>query len=158
MEWYGRKPYDCKIKYSWQAIGTSTQTSYSLLQDLLNDTDTKSNMSAYKICNIKYSWQIIGTSTQASLCAINYNDQDYWNGMLLTPTKNYNENNIQIDNNETGCTKLQDHSAKYLEKRLKRYLILNNQQTQTFAEKEVQADTNDYYAKYSWHNLIKQCL
>ncbi|XP_070163260.1 putative leucine-rich repeat-containing protein DDB_G0290503 [Polyergus mexicanus] len=158
MEWYGRKPYNCKIKYSWQAIGTSTQTSYSLLQDLLNDTDTKSNMSTYKICNIKYSWQIIGTSTQASLCTINCNEQDYWNGMSLTPNKNYNGNNVQIDNNETGYTKLQDHSAKYSEKRLKRYLILNNQQTQTFAEKEVQADTNDYYAKYSWHNLIKQYL
>lgn len=154
--WYGRKAYDCKIKYSWQVIGTSTQTSYSLLQDLLDDIDTEGNKSAYKMCNIKYSWQIIGISTQASLH--NYNDQDYWNGMLLTPNKNYKENNIRIDNEKANCTKLQDHSANYSDKRLKRYLILNNQQTQTFAEKEVQADTSDYCAKYSWHNLIKQYL
>lgn len=154
--WYDRKPYDCKIKYSWQVIGTSTQTSHSLLQDLLNDIDIENNKSAYKMCNIKYSWQIIGISTQASLH--NYNDQDYWNGMLLTPNKNYNENNIRIDNKKTDCTKLQDYLVNYSDKRLKRYLILNNQQTQTFAEKEIQADTSDYYAKYSWHNLIKQYL
>lgn len=156
MGWYGKKPYDCKIKYSWQVIGTSTQTSHSLLQDLLNDIDAEDNKSAYKMCNIKYSWQIIGISTQTSLH--NYNDQDYWNGILLMPNKNHNKNNIRIDNKKTDCTKLQDHSANYSEKRLKKYLILNNQQTQTFAEKEVQADTSDYYAKYSWHNLIKQYL
>lgn len=156
IEWYGRKSHNCEIKYSWQVIGTSTQTSYGLLQDLLDDNDTRDNMSAYKMCNVKYSWQIIGISTQASLH--NYNDEDYWNGMLLIPNKNYNENNIQIDNNETGCNKLQDYSAKYSEKKFKRCLILNNQQTQTFAEKEVQADTSDYYAKYSWHNLIKRYL
>lgn len=156
MGWYGRKPYDCKIKYSWQVIGTSTQTSYSLLQDLLDDVDAEGNKSAYKMCNIKYSWQIIGISTQASLH--DYNDQDYWNGMLLTPNKNYNENNVRIDNKKIDYTKLQDHSANYSENRLKRYLILNNQQTQTFAEKEVQADTSDHCAKYSWHNLIKRYL
>lgn len=143
----GRSPYDCKIKYSWQVIGTSTQTSYSLLQDLLNDTSLEGNKSAYKMCSIKYSWQIIGISTQASLH--DCNDPDYWSGMLLTPNKNYNEN--EAGNNETDY-------ARYPEGRLKKYLILNNQQTQTFAEKEVQADATDCYAKYSWHNLIKQYL
>lgn len=148
----GKSPYDCKIKYSWQVIGTSTQTSYSLLQDLLNNTSMEGNKSALNMCSIKYSWQIIGISTQASLH--DYNDPDYWNGMLLTPNKNYNENEA---GNETDHAKLQDH-ARHPEGRLKKYLILNNQQTQTFAEKEVQADATDCYAKYSWHNLIKQYL
>lgn len=150
----GRSPYDCKIKYSWQVIGTSTQTSYTLLQELLNNVSMEDNKSAYKMCSIKYSWQIIGISTQASLHE--YNDPNYWSGMLLTPSKNCNENEVEVGNDETDV-KLQDY-AKYSKKRLKKYLILNNQQTQTFAEKEVQADPNDCYAKYSWHNLIKQYL
>lgn len=146
-----RSPYDCKIKYSWQVIGMGTQTSYTLLQDLLNNIEDKS---AYKMC-IKYSWQIVGISTQASLQ--DYNDPDYWSGMLLMPSKNYNENKAEIGNNETKNAKLHDY-VRYPEGRLKKYLILNNQQTQTFAEKEVQTDLNDCYAKYSWHNLIKQYL
>ncbi|KAL6259728.1 hypothetical protein P5V15_009641 [Pogonomyrmex californicus] len=150
----GRNPYDCKIKYSWQVIGTSTQTSYSLLQDLLNNSDIEDhNRNIYKM-RIKYSWQIIGMSTQASLHSCS--DPDYWNGILLAPNKNCNENEAQIGNNET-VAKPRDH-VKYLEKRSKKYLILNNQQTQTFAEKEIQADTSDCNAKYSWHNLIKQYL
>ncbi|XP_025074958.1 uncharacterized protein LOC105430647 [Pogonomyrmex barbatus] len=152
----GRNPYDCKIKYSWQVIGTSTQTSYSLLQDLLNNSDVEDhNRNIYKM-RIKYSWQIIGMSTQASLH--NCSDPDYWNGILLAPNKNCNENEneAQIGNNEI-VAKPRDH-VKYLEKRSKKYLILNNQQTQTFAEKEIQADTSDCNAKYSWHNLIKQYL
>lgn len=148
----GKHPYDCKIKYSWQVIGTSTQTSYTLLQDLLNsDMEDKS---AYKMCSIKYSWQIVGISTQASLH--DYNDQDYWSGILLTPNKNCDANIVKIDNYEKD-DKLQDY-ARYPEKKLEKYLILNNQQTQTFSEKEIQADPNDSHAKYSWHDLIKQYL
>ncbi|XP_032685028.1 uncharacterized protein LOC116850631 [Odontomachus brunneus] len=154
LETYGRKSYDCKIKYSWQVIGTGTQTSYSLLQDLLNDSTTEDRESPYKMCSIKYSWQIIGISTQASLH--NCNDSDYWSGILLTPNKNY-ESSSRIGDNERDA-KPRNH-AKYPERRLKRCLILNNQQTQTFVEKDVQADVSDYYnAKYSWHNLIKRYL
>lgn len=145
----GRSPYSCRIKYSWQVIGMGTQTSYTLLQDLLNNTEEKS---AYKMC-IKYSWQIIGISTQASLH--DYNDSDYWSGVLLTPNKNYNE--AEIGNNATDHAKLHDY-MRYPEGKLKKYLILNNQQTQTFAEKEIQADPCDCYAKYSWQDLIKQYL
>jgi len=148
----GRSPYDCKIKYSWQVIGTGTQTSYTLLQDLLNNMED--NKSAYKMCSIKYSWQIIGISTQVSLH--DHNEPDYWSGMVLTPNKNYNDE-VKIGINETDRAKLHDH-VRYPEGRLKKYLILNNQQTQTFAEKEIQADPNDCYAKYSWHKLIKQYL
>ena len=146
-----KSPYDCKIKYSWQIIGTSTQTSYTLLQDLLNNAIMEDNKSLYKKCSIKYSWQIIGISTQASLQ--DCNDSDYWSGILLTPSKNYNENKAKIDNNEI------DHAdkdyARYPKGKLKKYLILNNQQIQTFAEKEIQVDCN---AKYSWHKMIKQYL
>lgn len=153
---YNKKPYDCKIKYSWQVIGISTQTSYKLLQDLLHDdANIKANKSAYKMCNIKYSWQIIGISTQASLHS--YNDLDYWNGILLTPNKDYNKYNSYINNNGTDYVKVQDHT-KYSTGRLKQYLILNNQQTQTFSEKEIQTDINHCYKKYSWQNLIKQYL
>lgn len=139
----------CRIKYSWQVIGMGTQTSYTLLQDLLNNMEDKS---AYKMC-IKYSWQIIGISTQVSLH--DYNDSDYWSGILLTPSKNYNE--AKINNNATDHAKLHDYT-KYPKGKLKKYLILNNQQTQTFAEKEIQADPCDCYAKYSWQDLIKQYL
>lgn len=148
-----RSPYRCKIKYSWQIIGTGTQTSHTLLQDLLNNIEDKK--SACKMCSIKYSWQIIGISTQASLH--DHNDPDYWSGTLLTPSKNYNGNEAETGNNETDHAKLHDY-ARCPEGRLKKYLILNNQQTQTFAEKKIQADPNDCYAKYSWHNLIKQYL
>jgi len=147
---YNKKPYECKIKYSWQVIGISTQTSRSLLQDLLNNGDI--NNSAYKICTIKYSWQIIGIGTQASL---HDNDPDYWNGTLLSPNKNCNKNDSQVDNNKTDYAKSQTH-IKCGEGGFRRYLILNNRETQTFAEKEIQVDTIDHNAKYSWHNLIKQ--
>lgn len=152
---YGAKPHECKIRYSWQVIGTSTQTSYSLLQSLLNDSNVENQKSAYKMCSVKYSWQIIGISTQVSLH--NCNDPNYWSGILLTPNKNYNENNSQVVNNETDCIEAQNYT-KYREKRLNRYLILNNQQTQTYAEKDIQADINDQHTKYSWHNLLKQYL
>jgi len=147
---YNKKPYECKIKYSWQVIGISTQTSRSLLQDLLDNGDI--NNSSYKICTIKYSWQIIGIGTQASL---HDNDPDYWNGTLLSPNKNCDKSDSQIDNNKTDCAKSQEH-IKCGEGGFRRYLILNNRETQTFAEKEVQVDIIDYNAKYSWHNLIKQ--
>lgn len=146
---YNKKSHDCEMKYSWQVIGTSAQTSYTLLQNLLNNINAKNNKFAYKMCSIKYSWQIIGTGTQASLLD-NYNDPDYWSGILLTGNKNCNENSPEIDNNETDCTKLQDP-----EEGLKKYLMLNNQQTQTFADKEIQANSIDCCAKYSWHKLIK---
>lgn len=146
------KPYDCRIKYSWQVIGTGTQTSYSLLQDLLNNTEDRE--SQYKLCSIKYSWQIIGTGTQASLH--DCDDPDYWRGILLTPNKNYKSGSQIADDERDGQLR---NRAKCPERRMKRCLILNNQQTQTFAERDVQADVNDYYyAKYSWHNLIKRCL
>lgn len=157
LEVYGGKPYECRIKYSWQVIGTSTQTSYSLLQDLLNDINTEGHESQYKMCSVKYSWQIIGTSTQASLH--DCNDSDYWSGVLLKPNKNCNKSGSQIGDNKRDAKLSPRKHAKYPEGRLKRCLILNNQQTQTFAEKDVQADVNDYYyAKYSWHDLIKRCL
>lgn len=146
---YNRKPYDCEIKYSWQVVGTSTQTSYTLLQNLLNNISREKPV--YKLCSIKYSWQIIGTGTQTSLDDY---DPDYWSGILLTPNKNYNENSPQIGNNKTDCTKLQDF-AKYPEEKFKKYLMLNNQQTQTFAEKEIQANSIDCYKKYSWHKIIE---
>lgn len=152
---YNEKPHDRRIKYSWQIVGTSTQTSHSLLQELLNDSITEDHESPYKMCSIKYSWQVIGTSTQA--CLHDYNDSDYWKGTLLTPNRNYNKSSFRMGDSE-GDVESRDH-AKYPKTKSKRYLILNNQQTQTFAEKNVQADVNDYYyAKYSWHNLIKKCL
>ncbi|KAL0099114.1 hypothetical protein PUN28_020276 [Cardiocondyla obscurior] len=148
----GENPYRCKIKYSWQVIGIGTQTSHTLLQNLLNNVGD--NKSAYKM-RVKYSWQIIGTSTQASLN--DYNDPDYWNGILLTPSKNYNRNETEISNNKANRVKLYGFTRSS-EERLKKCLILSNQQTQTFADKEIQADPTDCYAKYSWHHLIKQYL
>lgn len=160
VELYKRKPYyDCKIKYSWQVIGTSAQTSHSLLQNLNLNLNTEDK--AYKTCGIKYSWQIVGISTQASLHD-HHKDSDYWEGMVLTPNKNYNKNKIaQNDNNGTDYNQVQSY-VKYPEEQLKKYLILNNQQTQTFTEKTIQTDINDIndhcVIKYSWHNLIKQYL
>ncbi|KYQ53285.1 Cytokine receptor-like factor 3 [Trachymyrmex zeteki] len=111
-------------------IGISTQTSYTLLQDLLNNTIMEDNKSLYKRCSIKYSWQIIGISTQASLH--NCNDSDYWSGILLTPSKNYNKNKAEIDNNEIDHAE-QDY-ARYPKGRLKKYLILNNQHMEQISE------------------------
>ncbi|XP_066595662.1 putative leucine-rich repeat-containing protein DDB_G0290503 [Prorops nasuta] len=83
----------CKVKYSWQIIGVSTQTSEKLLKSVLNTScesnyDSNENLSQYK-CAIKYSWQIIGKSTQA--CCLDVDDLDYWRGTILTPNKAYTD-------------------------------------------------------------------
>ncbi|KYN13070.1 Cytokine receptor-like factor 3 [Trachymyrmex cornetzi] len=107
------------IKYSWEMkdwMSPSQRKKY----------DNAHNKSSYKRCSIKYSWQIIGISTQASLQ--DCNDSDYWSGILLTPSKNYNENKAEIDNNEIDHAE-QDY-VRYSKGKLKKYLILNNHMEQ----------------------------
>ncbi|KYM86041.1 Cytokine receptor-like factor 3 [Atta colombica] len=130
----------------------TANTSYTLLQDLLNNAIMEDNKSLYKKCSIKYSWQIIGISTQASLQ--DCNDSDYWSGILLTPSKNYNENKAKIDNNEIDHAE-QDY-ARYPKEKLKKYLILNNQHMEQISEalKQKLSDKLELEQIDNYHGLL----
>ncbi|XP_014606220.1 PREDICTED: putative uncharacterized protein DDB_G0282499 [Polistes canadensis] len=151
---YMEAEYDCKIKYSWQIIGTSSQTSKVLLDNILEENQSPfSNNNNNNKCEIKYSWQIIGTGTQVAL--ENNNDADYWSGVIFSPNIHRYENTVIDENNK----KTYNYNG-LCEKQAcrKKCLILNNQYTQTLAEKKIQTDVLDCKAKYSWQNLVSQHL
>lgn len=156
----------CKIKYSWQIVGTSTQTSQTLIQTLLSENDCNfgvyNEVMPYDLkkneqkvrCSIKYSWEIIGISTQTSLVKDDF-DKDYWKGTIITPSEQYHERKINFwqDNAEE---RIKSYGSNGLYKI--KYIILNNEATQTFTEKENQTDLTDCRATYSWQNLIRKHL
>ncbi|XP_015184868.1 PREDICTED: uncharacterized protein LOC107070844 [Polistes dominula] len=148
---YMKADYDCKIKYSWQIIGTSSQTSKVLLDNILEENQRQFSNNK---CEVKYSWQIIGTGTQVAL--ENNNDADYWNGVIFSPNIHRYENTVVIDENNKNTYNYNGLCEKQACR--KKCLILNNQYTQTLAEKNIQTDVIDSKAKYSWENLILQHL
>lgn len=130
----------CRVKYSWQIIGTAVQTSEDLTKNLV----TKENEDNENYpCAPKYSWQIIGTGTQVSFRESARDpskyESDYWDGKILkgrTESKNVNKK-MRVS---PKCK------------------IFYNQQSQTTSDKVLQADTSDCEAKYSWQNLTKPYL
>lgn len=123
--------FECKIKYSWQIIGVSTQTSKTLLN--ITKSDALINQ-----CSIKYSWQIIGRSTQTSLHdKSQFIDDNYWIGRILTP--NNTSDSANNKNNNKKC-------------------MVYNEYIQTSAEKALQTELTDCRVKYSWQNLTKPYL
>ena len=137
------KHYDCKKTYSWQILGTSTQTSEQLLQNIDENYDNEKYQ-----CKVKYSWQIVGKSTQASINDYeNYSNvnEDYWRGVILSPRKNHHKRN-EIE------------APKEFSKPGNKILILYCQGTQTLSDKKTQTDLTDCRVTYSWENLINQHL
>ncbi|KAL2741073.1 CRLF3 factor [Vespula squamosa] len=148
---------NCKIKYSWQIIGTSSQTSKVLLHNVLEEnqnqfSDHNNKPSTYK-CEVKYSWQIVGTETQVALQ--NSNDTDYWTGVIFSPNIHRNKKTV-IDEKKKNT--YNDIGLCELQACRKKCIILNNQCIQTLAEKKTQTDILDCKVKYSWQDLILQHL
>ncbi|XP_047346510.1 uncharacterized protein LOC124947856 [Vespa velutina] len=148
---------DCKIKYSWQIIGTSSQTSKVLLHNDLEEnqsqfSDHNDKSSTYK-CEIKYSWQIVGTGTQVALQ--NINDTDYWTGVIFSPNIHRNRKSFIDGEKKKTCN---DIDWCELQGWKKKCIILNNQCIQTLAEKKTQTDILDCNVKYSWQDLILRHL
>ncbi|XP_035735260.1 uncharacterized protein LOC118447438 [Vespa mandarinia] len=148
---------DCKIKYSWQIIGTSSQTSKVLLHNDLEENQSQfsnhnDKSSTYK-CEIKYSWQIVGTGTQVALQ--NSNDTDYWTGVIFSPSIHRNRKSFIDEENKKTCNEIDWCKLQGCKKKC---IILNNQCIQTLAEKKTQTDILDCNVKYSWQNLILRHL
>lgn len=142
-----QKDIECKIKYSWQIVGLSSQTSNTFIAQN-NLTDDSNNYN----CCIKYSWQIIGTGTQASLHDINTKklQDDYWNGKILMPNQCKYIPNI-FNNNRKNVGNLGGYNKN-------KNCILYCEITQTTADKCFQTDLTDCRVKYSWQNLTKSYL
>ncbi|KAK2577147.1 hypothetical protein KPH14_003307 [Odynerus spinipes] len=154
---YIESGYDCRIKYSWQVIGTGSQTSkvllYNFLEENKNQIYNNANQSSMYKCDVKYSWQIIGTGTQVALQ--NNNDTDYWTGIVFKPNI-HQDGKVIVGGKEK---KIDDDVRLYkVQPNGKKLLILNNQYTQTLTEKGTQSDFTDCKIKYSWQNLIWQHL
>ncbi|KAK0092738.1 hypothetical protein PV326_000703 [Microctonus aethiopoides] len=127
-----QKDIECKIKYSWQIVGLSSQTSNTFIAEN-NLTDDSNNYN----CCIKYSWQIIGTGTQASLHDINTEklQDDYWNGKILIPNQCKYIPNI-FDNNRKNVGNLSGYNKN-------KNCILYCEITQTTADKCFQTELTD---------------
>lgn len=132
------KKSQLEIKYSWQIIGMSAQTS----ETLINNYDINNKKPE---CKIKYSWQIIGTETQASMSNFSsLEESNYWDGKILTSS--CKKNSLYSDNNNHDNFKNNN------------YRILYNESIQTSADKILQTELTDCRVKYSWQNLTKPYL
>lgn len=127
----------CRIKYSWQVIGTSSQTSQTLLNNLVNENKYFDDDSDYN-CSIKYSWQIIGIATQTS--RKDFTASECHTPISFLPTnKKVTRHTIKntICDLPSGTTTIW--------RKGRRFIVLNNQCTQTFAHKECQTVFTELY-------------
>ncbi|XP_076478814.1 uncharacterized protein LOC117165091 [Bombus vancouverensis nearcticus] len=129
----------CKIKYSWQVIGTSSQTSQTLLDNLVKESNLLDDESVYK-CSVKYSWQIIGIATQTSQRDFTVSECRSAISFLSART-----NTICHPIKEMICD---SPPTATVWRKGKRFIILNNQYTQTFTHKECQTVFTELYKKY----------
>lgn len=127
--------YPCRIKYSWQVVGTSCQTSRTLLESLTKENNP--NEESIHDCSIKYSWQIIGTATQTS-------KRDFTASecrsviSFLSPKTNTGGLSVRNPNSASPVT---------ISRNGKNFYVLNNQCTQTFAHKESQTNCIEIHVK-----------
>ncbi|XP_076680496.1 uncharacterized protein LOC143375375 [Andrena cerasifolii] len=127
--------YPCRIKYSWQVVGTSCQTSLTLLESLAKENNP--NEESIHDCSIKYSWQIIGTATQTS-------KRDFTASecrsviSFLSPKTNTGSPSVRNPNSPSPVT---------ISRNGKKFYVLNNQYTQTFAHKESQTNCIEIHVK-----------
>lgn len=126
--------YHLKKIYSWEIFGIQTQTS----NNSLSSVDVNKNK--YE-CSVKYSWQIIGKYTQ-TISEDNFTpNDDYWQGSILFPQKNYKSQKKFNPNCRESSNSIR---IQYCES------------TQTSNDKETETDFTDCRIKYSWENLIQQ--
>lgn len=129
----------CKIKYSWQVIGTGSQTSQTLLDNLVKESNLLDDESVCK-CSVKYSWQIIGIATQTSQRDFTVSECRSAISFLSART-----NTICHPIKEMICD---SPPTATVWRKGKRFIILNNQYTQTFTHKECQTVFTEFYKKY----------
>lgn len=129
--------HSCKIKYSWQVIGTGSQTSQTLLDSLVKE-NTLVDDEPICNCSIKYSWQIIGIATQTA--PSDFTTSECRSAISLLSAKT---NTIHHTNKETYTL-----PTATVWRKGKRYIILNNQCLQTSAHKESQTIFTELYEKY----------
>ena len=128
----------CRIKYSWQVIGTGSQTSKTLLTSLVEENNLPDGESVYK-CSVKYSWQIIGIATQTS--QRDFTISECRSAISFLPART---NVIRRFAKGTVC----DSPPVTVWRNGKRFIVLNNQYTQTFTHKECQTIFTEFYKKH----------
>ncbi|XP_076240955.1 uncharacterized protein LOC143183316 [Calliopsis andreniformis] len=128
-----KNEYPCRIKYSWQVLGRGSQTSRTLLDSL-----TRENLEDESVhdCSIKYSWQIIGIATQTSKRDFSVSECRSLVS-VLSPRANMIHQEVK-ENNTLPCT---------IWRNGKKFFVLNNQCTQTFAHKESQTNCIEIHVK-----------
>ncbi|XP_076756838.1 uncharacterized protein LOC143426959 [Xylocopa sonorina] len=131
--------YPCGIKYSWQVIGTSSQTSRTLLESLIKEKSIHDDESRFD-CSVKYSWQIIGIATQTSrrdLAAMGCHSAI---SFLSAKPNTTPRRDVKETANEAPIATVW--------RKGKRYIVLHNQSTQTFAHKDSQTVFMEFYKDY----------
>lgn len=128
-----RRP--CRIKYSWQVIGTSSQTSRTLLESLVKENGYLDDESIYN-CSVKYSWQIIGIATQTSIK--DFTLPGCRSVVSFLPAKS---NNVCRNAKATRDAPV----VATVWRNGKKFIVLNNQYTQTFAHKGSQTIFTEFY-------------
>ncbi|KOC68774.1 hypothetical protein WH47_06566 [Habropoda laboriosa] len=125
--------HPCRMKYSWQVVGTSSQTSQTLLENLakekegvVEDDETMCN------CTVKYSWQIIGITTQT--CAKDFTVKECRSAVSFLSAR------IEDRGGDAAAAR-----TGTVWRNGKRFIVLNNQCSQTFAHKENQTVFTELY-------------
>ncbi|XP_034191592.2 uncharacterized protein LOC117609407 [Osmia lignaria lignaria] len=131
-----RKEHPCKIKYSWQVVGKGSQTSRTLLESIIkaNSFDDES----IHQCAIKYSWQIIGMSTQTSKRDFAIAEGHPIASFSLAKIKRPRSNVMKASEPAQTVTVWRNG---------KRFILLNNQCTQTIAHKTNQTTFLEIHKK-----------
>ncbi|CAK9834388.1 hypothetical protein ANTRET_LOCUS10925 [Anthophora retusa] len=146
--------HPCRIKYSWQVVGTSSQTSQTLLANLAKKKEKEKeeeegsalddDESMVRSCSVKYSWQIIGITTQT--CAKDFTVEECRSAVSFLSART--ENRGGDDRNNSNAKDTSGESAARIGtfwRNGKRFIVLNNQCTQTFAHKENQTVFTELY-------------
>ena len=126
----------CRIKYSWQVIGIGSQTSKTLLNNLVEENNLHDGESVYN-CSVKYSWQIIGIATQTS-------QKDFTIPGCRSSMSFLSARTNRRFAKETVC----NSPPVTVWRKGKRFIVLNNQYTQTFTHKECQTIFTELYKKH----------
>lgn len=131
-----RKEHPCKIKYSWQVLGKGSQTSRTLLESIIkaNGFDDES----IHQCAIKYSWQIIGIATQTSKRDFAIAEGHPIASFSLAKIKRPRVNVMRTSEPKQAFTVWRNG---------KRFILLNNQCTQTIAHKANQTTFLEIHKK-----------
>ncbi|XP_017875415.1 uncharacterized protein LOC108622212 [Ceratina calcarata] len=130
--------YPVRVKYSWQVLGTSAQTSRTLLESLIKENEPLEDETVHN-CSVKYSWQIIGIATQTSRRDLAASKRRSLVSILSART-NRPRDIKKTDRPDTPIA---------IWRKGKRYIILNNQCTQTFVHKESQTVFTEFYQEFT---------